>query len=92
LAGDLFLPADTAPAGFVGSGVSAAELAAAGWLWWHQHQPQRLKPALAVLLHDMGMSAVFCNCRCVADHGSLWVLQSAFLAWRARNACEQSCV
>jgi len=39
-------------------------LAAAGWLCGHQHQPQRLKPALvmpvlAVLLHGLGMSAGF---------------------------------
>lgn len=39
-------------------------LAAAGWLAWHVHQPERLKPALrlsvaAVLLHGLGLAAGF---------------------------------
>jgi hypothetical protein len=53
----LQIPPQKALLGLVSAPLS---LATAGWLWRHQHQPQRLKPALAlsvlsVLLHGLGI-------------------------------------
>ena len=50
-----------------------------------------LVPALSVLLRGLGVSAG-CATALVRPKSMPWVIQGAFLDWRAHNACEQACV
>jgi hypothetical protein len=48
-------------------------------------------PVLSVLLSGLGVSAG-CAMALVRPKSAPWVIQGAFLDWRAHNACEQACV